>query len=304
MNPQDLKSLLLTGLLAFPLTDFDAAGEFDARACAARLEWLAQYRAPVLFMAGGAGEFFSLTVQDYSAVIGTAVQACGSRQAIIAGAGYGTRMAIDFAAEAQRLGADGILLMPPYLADGSQAGLRAHIEAVCRATRLAVIVYNRATCRLAAETVAQIADACPNLIGFKDGVGDIEQLTAIRGRLGNRLAFINGMPTAETYARAYRAIGMPTYSSAVFNFLPRTAHEFHRALHAGDDARIDQLLATFFVPYVRIRNRQPGYAVSIVKAGARIVGRDAGRVRPPLSDLTPAEHDELAALIAAMGPQD
>ena len=94
---------------------------------------------------------------------------------------------------------------------------------------------------------------------------------------------LNGMPTAETYARPFRALGMATYSSAIFNFVPRTALDFHRAVHAGDDAAIDRLMNDFIEPYIRIRKKQPGYAVSIVKAGADIVGRGAGKVRPPLA---------------------
>jgi 5-dehydro-4-deoxyglucarate dehydratase len=151
--------------------------------------------------------------------------------------------------------------------------------------------------------VARLADECGNLIGFKDGVGDIEQLTAVRNALGDRLIFINGMPTAESYARSFRGIGIPAYSSAVFNFIPRTALDFHRALNSGDEDTIDRLLKDFFVPYVRIRNRGAGYAVSIVKAGAAIVGRSAGSVRPPLSDCTAEEVAEFRALIERMGPQ-
>ena len=75
--------------------------------------------------------------------------------------GYGTRTAIEYAQEAERLGADGLLLMPPYLVEASQEGLRAHITAICRATKLGVIVYNRANCRLAAATTARLAADCP-----------------------------------------------------------------------------------------------------------------------------------------------
>ncbi len=303
-SPQELKAAISRGLLSFPLTDFDASGEFDAKASARRLEWLAAYPAGALFAAGGTGEFFSLTPAEYSAVIGAAVRTCGGRTPIIAGTGYGTRTAISYAQEAERLGADGLLLMPPYLTEAPQEGLRAHVAAVCRATRLGVIVYNRANCRLGAQTVTRLAEECPNLIGFKDGVGDIEQLAAIKSALGERLALINGMPTAETYARAFRAVGFAIYSSAVFNFIPRTALQFHDALERGDDAIVDKLIRDFFVPYVAIRNKQPGNAVSIVKAGAVIVGRSAGKVRPPLSDLAAEEYKELQALIEKLGPQD
>jgi 5-dehydro-4-deoxyglucarate dehydratase len=304
MTPDQLKAEVPRGMLAFPLTDFGTDGAFDKKSHVARLEWLASYQPAALFMAGGAGEFFSLTPAEFSAVIAAGVETCGGKLPAIAAAGYGTRTAIEYAREAERLGADGLLLLPPYLTEGSQEGLRAHVTAICKSTRLGVIVYNRANCRLTADTVARLAADCPNLIGFKDGVGDIEQLTGVRNALGDRLLFINGMPTAETYARSFRGIGIPAYSSAIFNFLPRTALAFHRAINAGDEATVDCLLKDFFIPYVRLRNRGAGYAVSIVKAGATIVGRSAGRVRPPLSDCTAGEVAELRKLIEAMGPQD
>ena len=75
MTPQELKAAVPRGMLSFPLTDFDAGGEFDPEACVRRLEWLSAYPSSALFMAGGAGEFFSLTPAEFSAVIGTAVKA-------------------------------------------------------------------------------------------------------------------------------------------------------------------------------------------------------------------------------------
>lgn len=304
LPPDEVKARLPRALLGFPLTDFDAHDRFDPRASADRLNWLMPYGASAFFVAGGAGEFFSLEESEYADVLRVAVQVCGGKLPVIGASGFGTRKASAYARESERLGADGILLLPPYLVESPQAGLRAHVEAVCKATRLAVIVYNRANCRLAPETLAALAESCPNLIAFKDGVGDIEQLATIRTKLGERMLLLNGMPTAETYAPAFRAIGFATYSSAVFNFAPKTAIAFHRAVHAGDDATVDRLMRDFFEPYIAIRKRQPGYAVSIVKAGASIVGRGAGKVRPPLAELTAGEVRELAGLIERLGPQD
>jgi 5-dehydro-4-deoxyglucarate dehydratase len=128
-------------------------------------------------------------------------------------------------------------------------------------------------------------------------------MVSIRRTLGDRFAYLGGLPTAEVYAAAYKAIGVPVYSSAVFNFIPKTAMEFYRALAAGDEATTNRIIDRFFLPYLEIRNRRPGYAVSIVKAGAKIAGYDAGPVRPPLVDLTPDESVRLAELITALGPQ-
>ena len=303
MNPAELKKTMSAGLLSFPITDFDAAGDFCAATYVKRLEWLMPYGATVLFAAGGTGEFFSLTAQDYSAVIRTAVTTCRDGVPIIAGAGGPTRQAIAFAQEAERLGAQGILLLPHYLTEAGQEGLAAHVEAVCRSVKLGVIIYNRGACRLQADTLVKIAERCPNLIGFKDGIGEIELMVTIRRKLGDRFAYLGGLPTAEVYAAAYKALGVPVYSSAVFNFIPKTAIEFYHAVATDDPATMGRLLDTFFRPYLEIRNRKPGYAVSIIKAGARIVGRDAGPVRPPLVDLSAEESARLAALINVLGPQ-
>ena len=169
--------------------------------------------------------------------------------------------------------------------------------------RFGVIVYNRGACRLTPASLLKLADRCPNLVGFKDGVGDIEAMVAVRHRLGDRFAYLGGLPTAEIFAAPYKAMGVPVYSSAVFNFIPRTAMEFYHAHAADDGAATTRLLREFFLPYIEIRNRCAGYAVSIVKAGANLVGRSAGPVRPPLTDLKPQESEPLRALIENLGAQ-
>ncbi|GIZ50234.1 5-dehydro-4-deoxyglucarate dehydratase [Noviherbaspirillum aridicola] len=303
MQAQELKRVLESGLLSFPLTDFDANLTFHPGRYAERLEWLMPYGASALFAAGGTGEFFSLEPEEYSRVVATAVETCRGRMPIIAGAGGGTTLAIKYAQEAERLGAQGVLLLPHYLTEATQEGLVAHVQAVCRSVSFGVIVYNRGACRLTPASLQQLADTCPNLIGFKDGIGDIESMVAIRLQLGDRFAYLGGLPTAEVFAGAYKAMGVPVYSSAVFNFIPRTAMAFYKAHAAGDTATTDRLIRDFFLPYLELRNRGQGYAVSIVKAGATIIGHGAGPVRPPLSDLKAAEVEELRALMNKLGPQ-
>ena len=301
MDPAALKTAISDGLLSFPLTDFTADLAFDAEGYRRRLEWLMPFGATALFAAGGTGEFFSLAPREFRKVVEVASHTCAGKVPIIAGTGAGHALAIEFAREAEAAGASGLLLLPHYLTEANQAGLAAHVRAVCHAVRIGVIVYNRGACRLQPSTLEALADDCPNLVGFKDGLGDIELMVAIRRRLGDRFAYLGGLPTAEVYAPAYRAMGVPVYSSAVFNFIPATAMRFYRALVAGDHATVDRLLDEFFLPYLEIRNRGAGYAVSIVKAGARIVGHGAGPVRPPLTDLSEAESRDLAKLIERVG---
>lgn len=303
MNPQELKSTISSGLLSFPVTDFDEQGDFRPDTYVKRLEWLAPYGATALFAAGGTGEFFSLTGDEYPTIIKTALDTCRGKVPIIAAAGGPTRFAIACAQEAQRLGAQGILLLPHYLTEAGQEGLIEHVAAVCKSVSIGVIVYNRNVCKLTPNSLAILADRCPNLIGFKDGVGEIEPMVAIYQKMGDRLSYLGGLPTAEVYAAAYKAMGTPVYSSAVFNFIPKTAMAFYHAVASDDLKTQHQLLHDFFMPYLDIRNKCQGYAVSIIKVGAKIVGHDAGPVRAPLTDLKPNEMEELAALIHKLGPQ-
>ncbi len=297
MPRESLKQALAGSLLSFPVTHFTGDGEFDEAPYREHIARLLGHQPAGLFAAGGTGEFFSLGLGEFKRVVAAAVQGARGRAPVVAGTGYGTRLAVEFAQTAQAARADGVLVLPQYLLHVEQGGLYQHIYSVCRSVDIGVIVYNRDNCIFSVETLERLADACPNLIGFKDGAGNVEQLVAIRQRLSERLVFIGGMPTAEVFAVPYKAIGFPTYSSAVFNFLPGMACRFFEAVRIDDRETADQMLRDFFLPYVALRNRRRGYAVSIVKAGMRLVGWDAGPVRPPLADLAVEEQAELQALI-------
>jgi 5-dehydro-4-deoxyglucarate dehydratase len=297
LQPEQLKAAVSTGLLSFPVTHFTADGAFDPESYRHHVAGLLDHRPAALFAAGGTGEFFSLGLDEYEGIIAAAVEAAAGKVPVIAGVGYGTALAIEFARRAQRAGADGILLLPHYLIQVEQEGLRRHVAALCRAVEIGVIVYHRDNCLFDIDTLRALCDAHPNLIGFKDGHGSVEQLTCTRAVIGDRLAYIGGMPTAEVFADANHGIGVSTYSSAVFNFIPEFALRFHAAVQSQDRAFTNEALRRFFVPYLAIRNRRRGYAVSIVKAGLRVIGRPAGPVREPLVDLTSEEERLLATLI-------
>ncbi|MDF7775385.1 5-dehydro-4-deoxyglucarate dehydratase [Sphingomonas sp. AOB5] len=297
MGPAEMARTLGTGLLSFPVTHFDADGAFDEAAYRAHCAWMLSYELSGLFAAGGTGEFFSLTPDEVTTVVRAAVAERKAGVPVISGCGYGTAIATGIARNAEGAGADGLLLLPPYLVGSSQDGLAEHIEAVCRSTGLGVIVYNRDNAVVNDETLAKLCERNPNLVGYKDGVGDIELMTRIYARMGDRLTYIGGLPTAETFAVPYLTMGVTTYSSAIFNFMPEWALDFYAAVRAGRNDEVMDRLRDFVLPYILLRNRGRGYAVSIVKAGMRMVGRDAGPVRSPLTDLTQAEDDELRALI-------
>ncbi|MEU6696420.1 5-dehydro-4-deoxyglucarate dehydratase [Pseudonocardia sp. NPDC046786] len=296
-TPVELATRLGSGLLSFPVTHFGPDLAFDEIAYRENIVRLGKYDVAGLFAAGGTGEFFSLTPAEVDAVVRAAVDSAPASTPILAPAGHGTAQAIAFARAAEAAGADGILLFPPYLTEASQDGLAEHVRAVCAATSLGVIVYSRANAVYAPRTVAALAADCPNLIGFKDGVGDLEAITRIHAAVGDRLVYIGGLPTAETFALPYLELGVTTYSSALFNFLPEFALVFYAAVRAGDRDTVRRLLSEVVLPLTALRDRRPGYAVSIVKAGMTVTGHPAGPVRPPLTDLTDDELAELGAIV-------
>ncbi|MVW70921.1 5-dehydro-4-deoxyglucarate dehydratase [Bordetella sp. 15P40C-2] len=296
MSPQELKTRIASGLLSFPVTHFNEDFSLNLDSYQQHVGWLSGYEAAALFAAGGTGEMFSLTPEEIGEVT-RAAKAVAGDVPIISGCGYGTAMAKDIARRAEAAGADGLLLLPHYLMEAPQEGIYQHVKAVCDSTGLGVIIYNRANSVASADTVARLAEACPNLIGFKDGTGKTELVRHITHKLGDRLSYIGGMPTHELYAQGFNGLGLSTYSSAVFNFVPELALRFYKALNSNDNATMAKLLDAFFFPFAALRDRQKGYAVSMIKAGVELIGHKPGPVRPPLTNLTAQEKEQLKALI-------
>ena len=292
------------GLLSFPLTPFADDDTVDLAVYADHLTAQIEAGPAGLFVACGTGEFTALSMAEYRMVVRRAVKVAAGRLPVIAGIGGGPAIAREFACAAAECGADGALLLPPYLVESTPAGLLRHIRYVAEPARLPITVYQRANAVLDPETAVALLDI-PTVVGIKDGRGDVDAMlrlvTAVRTSghpRAEEFGFLNGLPTAELSAQAYRAIGVEGYSSAVLCFAPDIAGAFYRAFADGDDAATRTLLARFYLPFAALRAQVPGYAVSLVKAGARLAGLPMGGVRPPLVDPSPDHVERLAAIIA------
>ncbi|MEV7596046.1 5-dehydro-4-deoxyglucarate dehydratase [Kitasatospora sp. NPDC089797] len=290
----------LDGLLFFPVTAFGPDGAFDPGAYRAHLDARLADGPAAVFAACGTGEFPALAPAEYERCVAVAVEAAGGRVPVVSGTGYGTALALDYARAAERAGADALLVLPPYGPEGGQDGLVRHITALAGATPLDLILYQRDRTAYDPGTVARLA-GLPGVVGFKDGLGDLDRMlrtvSAVRAAGHQDFLFFNGMPTAEMTQLAYRAIGVPLYSSAVFCFAPDLALAFHRALAEDDRPALTTLVDVFLRPYVELRNRRPGYAVSLVKAATRAAGHPVGGVRAPLTEPEPAHLRELLDLV-------
>lgn len=299
----DREATVLSGVLFFPVTAFGADGEVDLAALTEHVRRGVAAGPGGVFTACGTGEFHALEVGEYARVVGATTAAVDRAVPVFAGAGGSLAQARQFARAAADAGADGLLLLPPYLVGAPQQGLIDYVAAVAAATDLEVVVYHRANARFTEQMAVTVA-RLPTVVGLKDGVGDIDLMGRIVQAVRDSPAradfqFFNGLPTAEASQRAYRAIGVPLYSSAVFAFAPDIALAYYAALERGDQRLLDALLSRFYYPLVRLRDRTPGYAVALIKAGVRLAGLDVGGVRPPLVDPTEDEVAELAEIVAA-----
>ena len=297
LSTQQIRASLSDGLLSFPVSDFDDKGVFNSETYRQRIEWFIEHDVSAVFVAGGTGEFFSLGLDEYKQIVQIAVETVAGRVPVIASAGRSVSEAKVFVKAAEEAGCDGVLLMPPFLTECPEDGIVEYASQIMQSSPIQFIYYNRGNGILGAENVKALAARNPNMIALKDGVGNIAALNDTVKTVGDRLVYIGGVPTAEIFAEAYLSIGVNTYSSAVFNFMPDMANRFYKALRAGDKETVTSIIQNFFIPFCRLRDEKKGYAVSLIKAGAQLIGRSAGDVRAPLTMPTDEQKARLQALI-------
>jgi 5-dehydro-4-deoxyglucarate dehydratase len=294
----------LTGLLSFPLTPFTADDTVNTEVLAEHIAAHVAAEPAGLFVACGTGELTALSIAEYREVLSTALRVVAGRMPVFAGVGGGPKIAREFLAAAAESGVDGALLLPPYLVHGPPAGVVDFVRYVAVAAPLPIVVYQRANAILDRAAAVALLDL-PTVIGIKDGEGDLEQMRALIDAVRTsghpraaEFGFLNGLPTAELSVPAYRELGVDGYSSAVLCFVPEIATAFYAAVEREDDKTVRTLLDEFYVPFAALRETTPGYAVALVKAGARLRGQPMGPVRPPLRDVTAEHLAQLEEIIA------
>ncbi|MFI1728151.1 5-dehydro-4-deoxyglucarate dehydratase [Streptomyces acidicola] len=291
-----LSHSMAQGVLSFPLTSFREDGSLDLDAYRSYLAPQLDAGPGAVFPACGTGEFTALDEDEYRQVVTAAVEVADGRVPVVAGIGYGWAQALRFARIAEESGADAALVLPHYLVRAPQDGLVEQLRRIADGTRLPLIAYQRDQVSFTADGVRRIAEI-PTVIGLKDGHSDLDRLQRLTLAAPEGFLFFNGAATAEIQARAYAAVGVPAYSSAVHAFAPEIARAFFGAFQEDDTARMDELLRGFYIPLVELRDRVPGYAVSLVKAAARLRGLPVGPVRAPLTDPGPEDLAELTKLL-------
>jgi 5-dehydro-4-deoxyglucarate dehydratase len=294
MQPNTLRNKL-SGVIAFPITPFKDDLSLDLPGLHQNLNKLLEYPISAVVPAGGTGELYSLTPAEYLRVIELTALAVEDRVPVIAGVGFGQRLGVEMAQAAEKAGADGLLVFPPYYPQADDEGLFEYYRAISSATNLGTIIYSRDWARFTPAMVERLT-AIPNLVAWKDGLGDIRQLQSIMYRVGERLQWIGG--AGDDMIGAYYSTGIRAFSSSIAAVAPALSLKLHELAAAEDNEALAELLETCVIPLYELRSRRRGYEVSAMKAMMDMVGLSGGPVRPPLVNVTPEEMDELRAILS------
>jgi len=293
----------LRGVLAFPITPFAPDGDLDLDAIAANTAWLARSGIDAIVAPSGTGELFTLSPDECAAVVDATVEAAAGVVPVVAGVGFGPRVAAELARRAERAGADAVLVLPPYYAHPDPDGLVGYVRAVADATDLALAIYARDGVVFTPPQLETLVREVPSLVAFKDGRGDVRLFQRLREhvteRFGpGRLAWLAG--AGDDMVGPYFAAGAEGFTSSLACFWPEASVELLRLARGGDLQALARYHERVVRPFYDLRQKRRGYEVSVMKAAMELLGHRAGPVRPPLAGLTGDERAELRAILAEL----
>ncbi len=293
MTPAELKDKL-RGVLAFVITPFTDDHALDISGLTRIVDSMCHAGVHSIVCTGGVAEFYSLNLEEYHQVIRSTVRAAKGRVPVLAGIGHSTRIACELASFAESEGVSGLMINPFYFVEPNLEGLARHYQALAKASRLGQIVFSTGNFTYTPELIERLSQI-ESVIGLKDEVGDLKTFVATVDRLGNRLAWINGM--AEPLVPAYFACGATSFTTGMANFAPEIPLSIYRAAQTGDYATVNRIVVEKVAPIARLRARRKGYATAVLKEAMNLLGLPAGPCRLPLTSLEPEDRKELTAIL-------
>lgn len=250
-----------------------------------------------LAISGTTGESPTTSDAEKDRLLRTVIEAVAGRAMVLAGVGTNdTAHTTELARQAERAGADGLLVVTPYYNKPPQHGLVAHFTAVADATGLPVMLYDipgRTGVPIATETLLQLAQH-PRIVAVKDAKGDMTAGSLVMSATG--LAFYSGDDLVNL---PWLSLGASGLVSVVGHIVGDRLAEMIEAYLSGDVATALRQHRELLPVYTGIMTRTQG--VIAVKAALTMLGLPGGSVRPPLADATSAEIERLRTDLVAGG---
>lgn len=298
MDPAELKQRL-ESVIAFAPTPFRTEDlAIDIEGFCENLNYLAQNGVPWIAVAGFVGEYSALAPQEYALLIRAAVDVVKGRSNIIVGVGGGTSLAVEAARVAQESGADCAMILPPYLVQPTSAGLIEHFRAIAKSVRIGIMIHSMPGVTFTPELIEE-ATEIPNLVAYKDEIGDLRAFDETVSRVGDRLVYVNGK--AEMMMNYFFLAGTTCNATAIGNFDPQLAMTAAEAAREGKYEEVKKLLLPKARPWYRLREKNRAYLISLTKASMDLAGLCGGAVRPPLTEIAAEDRHELFCLMDKLG---
>jgi 4-hydroxy-tetrahydrodipicolinate synthase len=258
--------------------------------------WLVDQGCAGIVALGSLGEGATLTASEKRAIIETCVTALGDRAPVVAGiAAASTAEAVALAEDAERLGCEGLMVLPPYVHKGPWHEIQAHFDAIFEATALPCMLYNNPIAYgtdVLPEQVEAFAQRHDNLRAVKESSGDTRRVTAIRALVGDRLAIFVGLDDLVLEGVAMGAVG---WIAGLVNALPAESVKLFELARAGEDEQAFELYS-WFLPLLRM-DTVPEF-VQLIKLVQEEVGMGSERVRPPRQVICGTAREQALAIIA------
>lgn len=290
---------MFQGSLTALVTPFNEDGGLDGKAFRELVEWQIAEGTTGLVPVGTTGESPTLTHEEHKRVIEICVEAVAGRVPVLAGAGSNaTAEAVDFCRHAEKVGADGVLVVTPYYNKPTQAGLYLHFATLAKATGLPIVIYNipgRSVVDMTPETMGRLVRDFPNIRGVKDATGRVERVSEQRAACGKDFIQLSGEDASALGFNAHGGVGCISVTS---NVAPRLCAEFQKASLSGDHARALELQDRL-MPLHKAIFLEPGVAGA--KYGLSRLGRVKNVLRAPMTPVEAATAERIDAAMAHVG---
>jgi 4-hydroxy-tetrahydrodipicolinate synthase len=290
----------LRGVVAIPVTPFDAEGAVDWGRHGALLARLTASGVGAVTPNGNTGEFYTLDAAEARRAAENTVKEVGDRAQVIVGVGLDTRGAIDAARHAREAGAHMVMVHQPVHPYVSGEGWIEYHRRIAEAVpELGVVLYVRDP-RITGTQIGRLGELCPNVIGVKYSVPDPVRFASVAMDAGpGRFEWIAGL--AELSAPGYFAVGATGFTSGLVNVVPAISLDFHRLLAAGDYVQARKIWA-LIRPFEELRAADSSADnVSVVKEALARLGLCRADVRPPSRPLPRPVRDQVEAILASWG---
>lgn len=305
MKPEELKAKI-RGVVCSLVTPFGEDYSVDLGALYDNAQRVVEKGIHVLLAAGSVGEFSSLSPEEFRDVVGTVVRAARGRVPVLAGASHsGTHECIRLSRMAEEVGADCLLIVPPYYFKPSSEGLLRHYEMVARSVRIGLAIYNNpgyTKVNITPREFLALVEKIPEVVSVKDTSGELTSFYETLRLLGRRIPVLMGKELAAFFGLA---CGSPGYVSSLANLAPELCLALYEAF-ARNDLKAAREAQERINPFNDFQARAAQKLTSaamipLIKEGMNMTGLRGGRVRPPLTSLEDPMRQELRKILADWG---